>query len=251
MHNAMRVREGTVTITGSHPHSRWSFCAQGHRILSQYQASYPAILDIATSLSLNKLFGYISIRGVPHDTCRQDQFRLASWRARGRRARLPRHPLCTTARRPASLSPAAEAAGLGWCARCLHLWPGAHAGGQRDQHTDGAEPARGAARTASTSTSGHQQPTTHGGQCWSGCTAGPLSSARAPCRSTTAPGWPHGGMWSWSHSTTGSASSASCAARGSAGTRSTPPATRAFSIRSPRWSGYGTRSAASAAIRRT
>ena len=39
MHNAMRVREGTVTITGSHPHSRWSFCAQGHSILSQYQAS--------------------------------------------------------------------------------------------------------------------------------------------------------------------------------------------------------------------
>jgi hypothetical protein len=57
MHNAMRVREGTVTITGSHPHSRWSLCAQGHRMLSQYQASYPAILDIATSLSLKKLFG--------------------------------------------------------------------------------------------------------------------------------------------------------------------------------------------------
>jgi hypothetical protein len=54
MHNAMRVREGTVTITGSHPHSRWSFCAQGHSMLSQYQASYPAILAIATSLSLNK-----------------------------------------------------------------------------------------------------------------------------------------------------------------------------------------------------
>src|SRR5215471_10169723 len=57
MHNAMRVREGTVTITGSYPHSRWSFCAQGHSILSQYQASYPAILDIATYLSLNKLLG--------------------------------------------------------------------------------------------------------------------------------------------------------------------------------------------------
>src|SRR5215510_2653720 len=57
MHNAMRVREGTVTITGSHPHSRWSLCAQGHSILSQYQALYPAILDIATYLSLNKLFG--------------------------------------------------------------------------------------------------------------------------------------------------------------------------------------------------
>src|SRR6516225_8612621 len=57
MHNAMRVREGTVTITGSHPHSWWSFCAQGHSILSQYQASYPAILDIATSVSLNKLLG--------------------------------------------------------------------------------------------------------------------------------------------------------------------------------------------------
>jgi len=60
MHNAMRVREGTVTITGSHPHSRWSLCAQGHSILSQYQASYPAILDIATYLSLNKLFGFQS-----------------------------------------------------------------------------------------------------------------------------------------------------------------------------------------------
>jgi len=34
MHNAMRVREGTVTITGSHPHSRWSLCAQVHSILS-------------------------------------------------------------------------------------------------------------------------------------------------------------------------------------------------------------------------
>jgi hypothetical protein len=30
---------------------------QAYNILSQYQASYPAILDIATSLSLNKLFG--------------------------------------------------------------------------------------------------------------------------------------------------------------------------------------------------
>ena len=39
----MRVREGTVTITGSPPHNRWSFCAQGHSILSQYQASYPDI----------------------------------------------------------------------------------------------------------------------------------------------------------------------------------------------------------------
>jgi hypothetical protein len=57
MHNAVRVREGTVTITGSHPHSRWSLRAQGHCILSQYQASYPAILDIATYLSLNKLLG--------------------------------------------------------------------------------------------------------------------------------------------------------------------------------------------------
>src|SRR5262249_34907173 len=58
MHNAMHVREGTVTITGSHPHSRWSFCAQGRGSLSQYQASYPALLDIATSLSLTKLFGF-------------------------------------------------------------------------------------------------------------------------------------------------------------------------------------------------
>src|SRR5215470_18058948 len=57
MHNAMRVREGTVTLTGSHPPSRWSFCAQGHSMLSQYQALYPAILDIATYLSLNKLLG--------------------------------------------------------------------------------------------------------------------------------------------------------------------------------------------------
>jgi hypothetical protein len=31
--------------------------AQVHSILSQYQSEYPAILDIATSLSLNKLFG--------------------------------------------------------------------------------------------------------------------------------------------------------------------------------------------------
>jgi hypothetical protein len=57
MHNAMRVREGTVASTGSHRHSRWSLCAQGHSILSQYQASYPVILDIATSVSLKKLFG--------------------------------------------------------------------------------------------------------------------------------------------------------------------------------------------------
>jgi hypothetical protein len=57
MHSTLRVREGTVTITGSHPHSRWSLCAQGHSILSQYQASYPAILDIATYVSLNTLFG--------------------------------------------------------------------------------------------------------------------------------------------------------------------------------------------------
>jgi hypothetical protein len=37
--------------------SRRSCGAQVYRILSQYQAEYPAILDIATSLSLNKLFG--------------------------------------------------------------------------------------------------------------------------------------------------------------------------------------------------
>jgi hypothetical protein len=53
----MRVREGTGTITGSHPHRRWSLCAQGHSSLSQFQAEYPAILDIATSLSLHKLLG--------------------------------------------------------------------------------------------------------------------------------------------------------------------------------------------------
>src|SRR5262244_3919871 len=68
MHNAMRVREGTVTITGSHPHSRWSFCAQGHRMLSQYQASYSAILDIATSLSFNKLFGFKRAHGSLRET---------------------------------------------------------------------------------------------------------------------------------------------------------------------------------------
>ena len=62
MHNAMRVREGTVTITGSHPHSRWSLAAQAHSILSQYQASYPALLDIATYLSLNKLLGHSMTR---------------------------------------------------------------------------------------------------------------------------------------------------------------------------------------------
>ena len=67
----MRVREGTGTITGSHPHSRWSFCAQGHSILSQYQASYPAILDIATSLSLNKLLD--NKRPMIHaQTCREE-----------------------------------------------------------------------------------------------------------------------------------------------------------------------------------
>src|SRR5215831_3427953 len=58
MHNAMRVREGPVTSTGSPPHSRWSLRAQGYSMLSQYQASYPAILDIATDVSLNKLFGF-------------------------------------------------------------------------------------------------------------------------------------------------------------------------------------------------
>jgi len=53
----MRVREGTGTIMGSHPHSRWSVGAQGHHMLSPYQASYPAILNIATSMSLKKLLG--------------------------------------------------------------------------------------------------------------------------------------------------------------------------------------------------
>jgi hypothetical protein len=33
-------------------------------MLSQYQASYPAILDIATSLSLTKLFGGLVPTGV-------------------------------------------------------------------------------------------------------------------------------------------------------------------------------------------
>ena len=57
MHNAMRVREGTVTLMGSHPHSRWSFWAQGRSMLSHYQASYPALWEMATSVSLNTLLG--------------------------------------------------------------------------------------------------------------------------------------------------------------------------------------------------
>src|SRR5215510_14584611 len=80
MHNAMRVRGGTITITGSHPHSRWSLCAQGHSILSQYQASYPAIWDIATSLSLNKLLGAAPVRAREEEStgrrsrCRPDPY---------------------------------------------------------------------------------------------------------------------------------------------------------------------------------
>jgi hypothetical protein len=38
------------------PISRLSLGAQVYSILSEYQAAYPAILDIATYLSLNKLF---------------------------------------------------------------------------------------------------------------------------------------------------------------------------------------------------
>src|SRR2546428_2548289 len=40
-----------------------SWGEQVHSILSQYQAEYPAILDIATSLSLNKLFGRLCVTG--------------------------------------------------------------------------------------------------------------------------------------------------------------------------------------------
>ena len=36
---------------------RLSWGEQAYNILSQYQAEYPAILDIATYLSLNKLLG--------------------------------------------------------------------------------------------------------------------------------------------------------------------------------------------------
>jgi hypothetical protein len=41
-----------------------SWGAQVHSILSQYQAEYPAILDIATSLSLNKLLDEPLVAGM-------------------------------------------------------------------------------------------------------------------------------------------------------------------------------------------
>jgi len=37
--------------------NRWSWGARASSIVSQYQAEYPAIWDIATNLSLNKLLG--------------------------------------------------------------------------------------------------------------------------------------------------------------------------------------------------
>jgi hypothetical protein len=50
-----------LVLYGLAASSRWPSAgylgAQVHSLLSQYQASYPAILDIATYLSLNKLFG--------------------------------------------------------------------------------------------------------------------------------------------------------------------------------------------------
>jgi len=36
-----------------------------YSILSEYPAEYPAILDITTSLSLNKLFGRVALRLHP------------------------------------------------------------------------------------------------------------------------------------------------------------------------------------------
>jgi hypothetical protein len=46
-----------LAIACSASNGRLSWGEQAYNILSQYQASYPAILDIATYLSLNKLFG--------------------------------------------------------------------------------------------------------------------------------------------------------------------------------------------------
>src|SRR2546428_1688698 len=50
-------------IISSASNGRLSWGEQAYNILSQYQASYPAILDIATSLSLNKLLGGWAQRG--------------------------------------------------------------------------------------------------------------------------------------------------------------------------------------------
>ena len=52
VHGAAAHRERSAS------NSRLSWGEQAHNILSQYQASYQAILDIATYLSLNKLFGF-------------------------------------------------------------------------------------------------------------------------------------------------------------------------------------------------
>jgi hypothetical protein len=63
------MRSFDMDIFRLHTGAPWPLCVlsmaiswlsgseQAYNILSQYQASYPAILDIATSLSLNKLFG--------------------------------------------------------------------------------------------------------------------------------------------------------------------------------------------------
>src|SRR5262245_40071226 len=64
MHNAMRVREGTVTITGSPPHSRWSFCAQGYSILSQYQASVVLENSNMAQLASNR---YLVVHSLPQE----------------------------------------------------------------------------------------------------------------------------------------------------------------------------------------
>src|SRR5262249_37638764 len=63
MHNAMRVREGTVASTGSHPHSRWSLCAQGHSILSQYQAYY-GLLTVFPKMDIRAVHESILVRAV-------------------------------------------------------------------------------------------------------------------------------------------------------------------------------------------
>jgi len=45
-----------------------------YSILSQYQAQYPAILDIATYLSLNKLFGFNGKKKVGRRLIRGDHY---------------------------------------------------------------------------------------------------------------------------------------------------------------------------------
>ena len=51
--------------------SRLSWGEQADNILSQYPASYPAILDIATDLSLNKLFGFFFANHVSKAACQK------------------------------------------------------------------------------------------------------------------------------------------------------------------------------------